>query len=391
MLIKNITRYFTGYVFFELKSGNIQECLNYYIKNGINLSNVTFFEDKIAASCTVSEYKKLQKIKKHKVRRRIIKRTGIRFKLHRYRKRWGFFIGAALMLILLIVLSQFVWSVDVKGNDRISSNVILQSLQQCGFGEGTYKNAINITQIENKMLDKLYDLSWISINLDGSSAHVEVKERRPTPTVLKDKKPSNLVASADGIVVKMEITKGKPIAQVGSGVVKGEMLVSGLYNDKKDNVILEHSSGKVTARVEVDKTFKISRNATQKISSTKKLFYSFTFFNKEIDLSFGKMPQSSEWRSEKSEQTVSLFGLKLPFKIIEYSFVKDETKPHYLSDTEAKERIKMEIEHFEKDSLYEAKILRKNIVWHSEKDNFSAKVDYVVNMNIAKQQYIETE
>lgn len=391
MLIKNITRYLTGYVFFELKNKNMQEYLNTCIKNGISLSNVTIFEDKMTAGCTVREYKKLQKIKKYTVRRRIIKRTGIRFKLHRYRKRWGFYTGAVLMLVSLIVLSQFVWSVDITGNERVSSNVILQSLEQCGFGEGTYKNAVNITQIENKMLDKLYDLSWISINLDGSSAHVEVKERRPTPTVLKDKKPSNLVAAADGIIVKMEITKGKPIAQVGSGVIKGEMLVSGLYNDKKDNVILEHSSGKVTARVEVDKTFKISRNSTQKIGSTKKLFYSFALFNKEIDLSFGKMPQSSEWRSEKSEQIVSVFGFKLPFKIIEHRFVKDETKPHYLSNTESKERIKMEIEHFEKDSFYGAEILSKNITWHSEKDNFSAKVDYVVNMDIAVQQYIETE
>lgn len=391
MLIKNIVRYLTGYIFFELKGINTQEFLSDCLKKNIMLSNISFEENKLIAGCTVKDYKEIQKIKTHKIRRRITKKVGIRFKFYRHRKRWGLYTGIVLMLVSLIVLSRFVWHIDVSGNERVSSNVILQTLSECGFREGIYKGGINATEIENKVLDKLYDLSWISLNLDGSTAHVEVKERRPTPTVLKDKKPSNLVASRDGIIVKMEITKGKPIAQVGSGVVKGEMLVSGLYNDKKDNVILEHSSGKVTARVEVNKTFKISRHGTQKISTEKKILYSFVAFNKEFDLSFGGKSNLSKWRSEIKKNNISILGLKLPFEVVEYTFSRDEIKEHYLSSDEAKELIKMEIEHFENDELYEAQILKKHITWVAEEENFSAKVGYIVNMDIASQQYIETE
>jgi len=391
MLIKNTIRYLIGYVFFELKGINTQEFLSQCLKNNISLSNVSFSENKITAGCTVKDYKKIQKIKIPNTRRKIIKKVGIRFLIHRHRRRWGFFTGFAFMLISLIVLSQFVWSVDVSGNERVSTNLILQTLSDCEFREGVYKGKINVTEIENKVLDKLYDLSWISINLDGCTAHVEVKERRPKPTVLSDNRPSNLVASQDGIIVKMEITKGKPIAQVGSGVVKGEMLVSGLYNDKKDNVILEHSSGKVTAIVDVNKTFKISRNGTQKVGTYNKIFYSFVFFEKEIDLSFGQKSKLSEWRSKTDRHFISVFGLKLPIEVIEYTFSMDKTKKKYLGSKEAKELIKMEIEHFENDELYDAKILEKNITWSFEENNLTAKVDYVVNMDIAVQQYIEIE
>lgn len=391
MLIKNAVRYTIGYIFFEVKGTNTQDFLSKCLKNNISLSNVLFLEDKITAGCTVKDYKKIQKIKTPNTRRKIIKRVGIRFYINRHRKRWGFFAGFTFMLASLIVLSQFVWSVDISGNERVSSNLIVQTLSECGFAEGVYKGKINATEIENKVLDKLYDLSWISINLDGCTAHVEVKERRPKPTVLNDKKPSNLIASHDGIIVKMEITKGKPIAQVGSGVVKGEMLVSGLYNDKKDNVILEHSSGKVTARVEVNKTFKISRKGTKKVGTHKKIFYSFVFFKKELDLSFGQKLKLNEWRAETDRYVLSFLGLKLPFEVVEHTFSTDKTEKHYLNNKEAKELIKMEMEHFENAELYNAKIIKKNITWSSNENNYIAKVDYLVNMDIAVQQYIETE
>ena len=85
------------------------------------------------------------------------------------------------MIALLIFLSGFVWSVDITGNERLSTNVIMDTLEECGFEEGKRKNSFNITEIENQMMIKLPDLSRISINLDGSAAHIEVKERFMPP------------------------------------------------------------------------------------------------------------------------------------------------------------------------------------------------------------------
>ncbi len=391
MLIKKIVRYISGQIKFTLKSNNPEEFLNQCIKNKIHLSKISMSKYVLTAECSVDSYRKLQKIKLNKARRKIIKKYGIRFVVNRYRKRWGLVAGAALMVVLLIYLSGFVWSVDVSGNNRLSQNVILQTLEECGFKNGVKKSKINITSIENEMKSRLYDLSWISINLDGSSAHVEVKERRVIPGMDSDNKPSNLVASTDGKIIRMEITKGKPIAMVGSGVVKGELLVSGLYNDKKDNVILEHSRGKVTAEVSISKEFVQSRNGIEKVGTESKTLYAFEAFCKEIPLHFEKKPKGSEWKCQTQENVVKIFGLKFPFKVIKYNFSKALTKEIILDDASVKDRLNLQIEHFESENFSEGKIIEKNVEFHSDNRQITAVVDYVVHIDIAKQQYIETE
>ena len=295
------------------------------------------------------------------------------------------------MTALLIFFSGFVWKIDVSGNERLSTNVILEMLEECGFYTGERKENFNITEIENQMMIKLPDLSRISINLDGSSAHIEIKERYMPPVSEDTSKPSNLVASMDGRILKMEIVKGKPIATVGSGVVKGELLVAGLYNDKKDNIILEHSSGKVTAECNVNKTFKLSRNAQKQIGKEEKIFYTFEIFGRKFDLSFGKAPSDSEWKVSEKRNELNIFGLCFPICIIEEKYEKIIFEKTVLSDQSCKERVKDEIEHFEKSELYEAEITDKHITWTSDNDFVCAKFQYTIITDIAKQQYIESD
>ena len=295
------------------------------------------------------------------------------------------------MVCSLIFLSCYVWEIDIEGNNRLSDNIIMQTLEECGFYKGSFKNKLDISKIENEMMIKLGDLSRISINLDGSYAHIIIKERQMPPVSEDVSQPSNLIASMDGEIVKMEIVKGKPIASVGSGVVKGELLVAGFYNDKKDNIILEHSSGVVTAICELSKTFEISYKGNEKVGNEKKIFYSVEVFGLPIDFSFGKAPNTDEWNKIESKNRLSIFGLKFPIYMIEKQYTRDVVKQKIISDYEAKTRIRLEIEHYEKSELYEMKIKKKTITWKSDSDRCIAQVDYVVVADIAKQQYIETE
>lgn len=391
MHINKFPRYLRGTVTFEINEGKSEEFLNECIKNKLDLFCIRRQDKKLRIGCLVPTYKKIQKLKIAGARRKIIEKHGIRFIIHKYRYRSGLLVGAVLMIALLIFLSGFVWSIDVVGNDRLSTSVILDTLKECGFYEGERKNKFNIAEIENQMMIRLPDLSRISINLDGSSAHIEVKERLMPPVSEDVSKPSNLVASMDGRILKMEIVKGKPIAMVGSGVVKGELLVAGFYNDKKDNLILEHSSGKVTAECEVNKTFTLSRNAQKQIGKETKIFYSFKAFGKEIDLSFGKAPQGAEWKNTEKENVLNILGLNLPFCIIEKKYEKAIFEKNILEKAQAKQRIKYEMEHFENGDLYNAKIKNKHVTWISNEKNVVAKVRYIIVTDIAKQQYIESD
>lgn len=391
LMIHRIPRYLQGFVTFKITGKGREEFLNSCVKNGIDLFNVRFSENFICASCLVKDYKKTKKIRIKGLRKKIIKRNGIRFFTNRYKKRLGLAIGSALMVALLIILSGFVWDIDVTGNERLSENVILQTLEECGFSKGSHKSKLDISEIENKMMMKLVDLSRISINLDGSFAHIEVKERQMPPVMDDVTKPSNLVAAMDGIITKMEIVKGKPIAQVGSGVAKGQLLVAGFYNDKKDNIILEHSSGKVTAKVEISKVFELSLEGKEVVGQEEKIFYSIEFFNMLIDLSFGKEPSDSAFIKSENKTQLSIFGLKFPIYSIQKKYTKEVSQEKTLTQDEAKQKVKLEIDHYEKSELNNAQIMKKNITWKSDDKKCRAQVDYVVIMDIAKQQYIDTE
>ncbi|MEE1279641.1 MAG: sporulation protein YqfD, partial [Oscillospiraceae bacterium] len=375
----------------EIKGNKTEEFLNICAKKRFDLFQIEFGKDKTVMSCLVTTYKQIQKLKIKGLNRKIIKKRGIRFTLHRYRKRAGLLVGSIMMVALLIFLSGFVWNIDVTGNERLSTNVILQTLEECGFCEGERKSRLDISEIENQMMMRLPDLSWISINLDGSFAHIEVKERTMPPVSEDVSRPSNLVASMDGQIIKMEIVKGKPMVVVGSGVVKGELLVAGLYNDKKDNIIIEHSSGKVLARTELKKTFELSLSSECIIGTEQIKFHSLEVFGQRINFSFGKRPKGAQWQRTDERKRLSLFGLDFPFYLTESCYTREIKEKVILSETDAKNKVKMEIEHYEKSELYNAQIVEKHITWTSDEENCRAKVDYIIITDIAQQQYIDTE
>jgi len=388
MIIEKLPKFLKGCVEFEVKTSDVQGFLNSCLKDNITIFNLNFTDTGAIMSASVYDYKRLQKIK---VRRKILKKHGIRFYVNRYRKRIGLALGCVLLVFSLIILSGYIWNIDVTGNNRLSDNLILETLEQNGVYIGARKSKINIREVKRNIINDLYDVSWITINIDGSFAHIEIKERNIKPTSEDKSKPSNLIASDDGEIVKMEITKGKPIATVGSGVKKGDLLVAGFYNDKKDNLILEHSSGKVTARLNLSKTFSCNKNITKTVGYNKKSYYSLNFANKKLNLFWNHVPDD-EWKCEVKENKISLFGLKLPFSISQTTYSKEIYENYELVAEVAKNRLLDEIDHFEKDELYECKILKKNIVWKMDADSkYTAIVDYFYEKNIAVQQYIDSD
>lgn len=389
MIIEKLPRFLNGWVEFEVKTADVHGFLNSCLKNNITIFNLNFTDNGAKMASSVYDYKRLQKIK---VRRKITKKHGVRFFFNRYKKRIGLALGCVLLVFTLLILSGYVWNIDVTGNNRISDNLILETLEQNGVYIGARKSKINIREIKRNIISELYDVAWITINIDGSFAHIEIKERNIKPTSEDKSKPSNLVSSDDGEIVKMEITKGKPIVTVGSGVKKGDLLVAGFYNDKKDNLILEHSSGKVTARLNMSKTFSCKKNVEKAVGYKKKTYYSINFVNNKLNLFLGKMPTGDEWRREISESDVVFLGLKLPFSIGETTYTKEICTNYELGIEEAKDRLLSEIDHFEKEELFECKILKKDIVWKMDGNNkYTAIVDYFYEKNIAVQQYIDSD
>ena len=164
-------------------------------------------------------------------------RRGLPDFLGRFRRRYAFLIGLALSLMAVCVLSRFVLTIDVTGNETVPTARILSQLRLEGVRPGVYGPGLDRKAIAQRALRELEELSWMSINLYGTRLEVVVRE------------------AADGIITQVEPMVGEAAVQEGDTVARGEVLISGLisiepplYSDQPVRYYPVHARGRVYAR-----------------------------------------------------------------------------------------------------------------------------------------------
>lgn len=176
---------------------------------------------------------------------------GIPSLLCRLLRRPGLFAGAVLGLLLLLLSGRFVWAVEVKGNETVTDAEVKEILSACGFGVGSYLPGLEIPALENHVLVFTDRLSWLSINIDGTVASVQVLERTVgTPAEESARRPANLIAARDGQIEYTEIFRGECEVKAGQAVREGELLVSGVYEGTNTGNRFTRAAGRVLARTE---------------------------------------------------------------------------------------------------------------------------------------------
>ena len=113
---------------------------------------------------------------------------------------------------------------------------------------GCYIPAANTDKIETRILVKSDVISWMSINIKGTVAEVQVRENVKPQEDDTPKKPANLVASKEGIIEEVRIFRGTLTVSPGQPVGKGALLVSGFYEGERVGVMYTRAAGQVFAR-----------------------------------------------------------------------------------------------------------------------------------------------
>ena len=175
--------------------------------------------------------------------------------LGRFRTRYAFLIGLAFALCAVSFLSRFVLTVEVSGNQRVPTAVILSQLRRLGVRPGVYGPSLNRKQLVQEALLELEDLSWMAINLHGTRVEVVVRESIKQPERLDESGYFDIVSQADGVVIHLEPEQGEAAVQEGDVVAKGDVLISGTvtmeppqYSDMPTIQYRTHARGRVWAR-----------------------------------------------------------------------------------------------------------------------------------------------
>ena len=156
-MLLSMIRYIKGYVQIRVIGYSAERFLNACSHRGIYIWGLRPSNGVYEMYMSVDGFRKLKPIiKKTGTRVVVVRRFGLPFFLHRYRKRKLFFIGAFSSVALIYILSLFIWDIDIEGNLSQTDENILEFLQTKEVEHGMKKSSVDCDRIVKDMR-KEYD------------------------------------------------------------------------------------------------------------------------------------------------------------------------------------------------------------------------------------------
>lgn len=307
-----------GYVRFSLPKDEAAEAVELMSALGRVYRKFTFAGDCALFDTTFCSYKKLLYLfEAHGLHAKVESRHGLPHLAWKYRKRYGILVGAILAMVMIVMSGMIVWNVRVVGNTSLDERQVKDALRKSGLDTGMWIWEIDTPVLENRILIENDEIAWISINIKGSVAEVEIREAVPEPPD-EEFFSADLVATSDGVIEWFENTRGNSLVSVGDTVSAGDILVSGYYPaDETSGERYTVAKGKVYARTvrnfEVSVPLTYERKMYTGEQKSKKYL---VLFKKEVKI-FGN--SRNLWANCDTINTVEYFetpsGDTLPFGV----------------------------------------------------------------------------
>ncbi len=395
MSITNIAGFIKGYMVIYAEGFFCERFLNICMRRGIYLWNIRRMgKNRICACISIQGFREIRQVAR-KTRTHIIvhRRYGLPFLMHRYRRRKPVVIGVALFFVLLWYLSTHIMGIDVVGNERIAEAAIISELKSFGVYHGAAVGKIDEKLVKNQMMTRFDDIAWIGVNIKGSRAYIEVRERLDTHVEVDRNVPCDIVAAKQGLVRLLEVKNGQTMVKTGQLVEKGDLLVSGVVDSEKKGMRYVHSFGEVFAETSYKKTREYPFEYVEKIYTGKeKSKYSLSILGKEIRL-FLKDSQPFEY----CDKTQDSSEYRAPVSFIPSVFVNSRKYIEYTPQKrvrtmdEAVELGKNELSaELEKEVPQSAEILDVNVTYLPVGEKgVSVTVEYLCREDIGVQRPID--
>lgn len=315
-----LLRYLKGFLKISVSGENFERILNISAINRISIWKSRLVKNGLITCISVDDFKKLRPLLRHsKCRIHILKKTGLPFKINKSKNRIGVYIGLILMISTILFLQNKIWVIEVSGNKNINREEIINCCKKIGITEGISKDKINSKRDRERLMLICDGLAWASLNIEGSVLNVNVTE---VDKVDKSNMPSNLKANFDGIIKKINVTSGNCVVKIDDAVKKGDILVSGIIDNKNETVFTK-SQGSVFA--ETNRVFSVYEPyTTEKIlkTSQKKEKKVLEILSIKLPLYLGN--ESKPYISSTEIIYPKVFGKKIPIKLYEKEFIFTE-------------------------------------------------------------------
>lgn len=392
MLIKILLGYLIGYVRVVIEGYYIERFINICTINKITIWNLKRDKNvKLELNIRLKDFKEIVRVaKKTKCKIKIKSKRGIPFILHKYRKRKIFVFFLVIIIGLILFSSNFVWNIEIKEENDMPLENIMEDLEENGLKIGEWKQKINTKELINKIRLKRKDIAWMGIELKGTNVIVKIVKADEKPNIVNENEFCNIVSDKTGIITKINAQNGTINVKVGDTVSVGTTLINGWLEGKYTGIRYVHAKGQIQAKVWHTKNKKIyyKQEIKQETGNVENK-YNIKFNNFKINLHKG-VSKFKIYDTITVEKKFKIFSdFYLPISIEKTTYKEQENKEKIYSTEEAK---KLGIEELEKELDEEIQnkenIVNKNINTYESEECVNVYVTYEVLEDIGTEEKI---
>ncbi|MFL6557830.1 MAG: sporulation protein YqfD, partial [Bacillus sp. (in: firmicutes)] len=272
-----------------------------------------------------------------------------------------------IFLLILMFLSNVIWGIEIKGAKPATEYQIRKELDKMGVKIGKLQFFVeNVEGIQRKLTNNVGDLTWVGVELKGTTFHLQVVEKNE-PEKPEQLSPRNLIAKKKAIIVKMYIENGQKVVDINDHVEPGQLLVSGQFG-QEENPELVAAKGEVWGETWYKSHVELPLVSNFKVYNGKEKEKHFIQFgNFELPIwGFGKT-EFTKYETETNVHKIHLLKWKLPISYLNQTIREREDVQRTYSTKEAqqiaidlaKKQIKGQLD--EDAIIKEEKILQKAI------------------------------
>lgn len=335
-----------GYAELEFPRADARFFLDLFIKSKVIFKTRESTKDTVILIVPYSEVAYIKKICGEKFSKLNVKIGGAVSFILKYKSRPGILLGMILALAVTYYFSLLVWNIEIKGNELLSDEYILEAVDEYGLRVGSVRASIDLDKLSQNIMIRDGSIGWLSVNFRGTTAYVEVIEYS-APDIAEDSDtPRNIVAGRDGRILTLDVYEGSPAAVIGDTVKKGDLIISGIVDSAVGGYKLKRADGSITAEVVDDFVIEIPYEFTQKVfTGNTESEKTLIFLGKRIKLSKNSGNNYDKCDIIESVKRIELFDfVKLPLEISETTYNEYEEKSFTLTTEAARERAYLELE-----------------------------------------------
>ena len=394
--MKNPFIFLFGYTLISAPRESAAAVAEFFRKTGIVYGDFSFSEERISFRVSAfSARRAIKGLSESGLDVRVEARRGLPAVAWRYRRRWGAFVGVALFVFILSYAPLLLWDIRIIGGEGLDPDGIKATLRECGLREGELLKSIDTPQIETRAIIAREDIGWISINLLGSVAEVEIIEYSP-PDISELSFCADIAAGHDGKILWIEDARGYQLKEIGEEVRAGEVILSGTYPADEEAGLPERyavAKGKVFARTERSFQVSVPLKYEKKVyTGREKIEKNLIFFNKELKIyknlanffgNGGKM--YTKYDTIRTVEYATLpGGILLPFGIITERQAEYELCPAERSEESGAALARYILRGLEKQEISEGSLLKKSesVSISEEAYLLSFKGEYIENISV---------